>query len=262
MRAYWGTPRNRSGGWSCTSRRGHADRFVLDDVRTALQLIEHRQDVAETARGLHRARRIWCAGDERDLRAPAASPSVRALPLEVERARRSWTGEPLVTPPAARLAVAGFVAGGRARPTPSSERLRRARRGRRACGGATSCGDRGGPAEPISGRGGGRRARRPGGRSPAPTPARVTLPRRGRGWRRHLAGAAPGPRDRQRAARLLRCCTAYRGFLMDRRGGSSCPAPAAIPVVAPGGCTARLRRSRLPVFRCTGAQPGALHAPS
>ena len=99
------------------------DRFAFsDDVCTALQLIEHCQDVAEDlARGrlylpAEDLARFGC--DERDLRAPAASPSVRALlRFEVERARALLDrGEPLVKTFSgrARLAVAGFVAGGRA----------------------------------------------------------------------------------------------------------------------------------------------------
>jgi squalene synthase HpnC len=99
------------------------DRLALsDDVCTALQLIEHCQDVSED---LARGRLYLPAEDlarfgchERDLRAPAAGPSVRALiRFEVERARVLLDrGEPLVRTLAgrARLAVAGFVAGGRA----------------------------------------------------------------------------------------------------------------------------------------------------
>jgi squalene synthase HpnC len=99
------------------------DRFAFsDDVCTALQLIEHCQDVSEDlARGrlylpAEDLMRFGCHED--DLRAPAAGPSVRALlRFEVERARALLDrGEPLVRTLAgrARLAVAGFVAGGRA----------------------------------------------------------------------------------------------------------------------------------------------------
>ena len=96
--------------------------LASDAICTALQLVEHCQDVAED---LARGRRYLPAEDlvrfgceERDLRAPAASPSVRALlRFEVVRARALLdSGAPLVRTldGRARLAVAGFVAGGRA----------------------------------------------------------------------------------------------------------------------------------------------------
>jgi squalene synthase HpnC len=91
-------------------------------VCTALQVVEHCQDVAED---LARDRiylptedlaRHGC--DERALASPAASPALRrAIALQVERAAALLDdGEPLVASlrGPARLAVAGFVAGGRA----------------------------------------------------------------------------------------------------------------------------------------------------
>ncbi len=95
---------------------------LSDRVCTALQLAEHWQDVAED----YRAGRIYLPGTslrefgvaEDDLAAPAASPAVRDLiRSETERARRlldqgaSLTG---TLRGSARLAVAGYVAGGRA----------------------------------------------------------------------------------------------------------------------------------------------------
>ncbi len=99
------------------------ERFAESDaVCTALQLVEHCQDVAED---LARGRLYLPAEDlarfgchERDLRAPSASLAVRELlSFEVARVRtlldlgapltRTLSGRP-------RLAIAGFVAGGRA----------------------------------------------------------------------------------------------------------------------------------------------------
>lgn len=99
------------------------DRFAASDaVCTALQLVEHCQDVAEDlARGrlylpAEDLARFGC--NELDLRAPSASPGVRALlRFEVARARALLDlGAPLVRTlrGRARLAIAGFVAGGRA----------------------------------------------------------------------------------------------------------------------------------------------------
>jgi len=99
------------------------DRFAASDaVCTALQLVEHCQDVAEDlARGrlylpAEDLARFGC--DESDLRAPSASPAVRALlRFEVERVRALLDlGAPLVRRlrGRARLAIAGFIAGGRA----------------------------------------------------------------------------------------------------------------------------------------------------
>jgi len=99
------------------------DRFAASDaICTALQLVEHCQDVSEDlARG-----RLYLPGEdlarfgcsEADLRAPSANPAVRALlRFEVERARALLdVGSSLVRTlrGRARLAVAGFVAGGRA----------------------------------------------------------------------------------------------------------------------------------------------------
>ncbi len=99
------------------------DRLVLSDrVCTALQLAEHWQDVAED----YRAGRIYLPAEdlsrfgvsEADLAARTAAPHVRELmAFEVRRARE-WLdqGAPLIgkLPGAARVAVAGYVAGGRA----------------------------------------------------------------------------------------------------------------------------------------------------
>ena len=99
------------------------ERFPASDaVCTALQLVEHCQDVAED---LARGRLYLPAEDlarfgcqERDLCAPAAGPGVRGLlRFEVERARALLDrGAPLVRTlrGRARVAIAGFVAGGRA----------------------------------------------------------------------------------------------------------------------------------------------------
>ena len=99
------------------------DRLVLSDqVCTALQLAEHWQDVAED----YRAGRIYLPAEdlarfgvsEADLAAPTASPQLRELmAFEVRRARMLLDqGAPLIgnLRGAARVAVAGYVAGGRA----------------------------------------------------------------------------------------------------------------------------------------------------
>jgi squalene synthase HpnC len=99
------------------------DRLVLSDrVCTALQLAEHWQDVAED----YGAGRIYLPAEdlarfgvsEADLAAPTASPQVRELmAFEVRRARELLDqGAPLIgnLRGAARVAVAGYVAGGRA----------------------------------------------------------------------------------------------------------------------------------------------------
>ena len=99
------------------------DREALSDqVCTALQLAEHWQDVAEDLR----AGRIYLPGEdlatfgcgEADLAAPAAGPKVVALmKFETRRAREMLdAGAPIVgtLSGAARVAVAGYVAGGRA----------------------------------------------------------------------------------------------------------------------------------------------------
>jgi squalene synthase HpnC len=98
-------------------------RMILSDrVCTALQLAEHWQDVAED----YRAGRIYLPAEdmerfgcaETDLAAPSAGPHLRALmAFEVERAGRLLDeGAPLVgnLRGSARVAVAGYVAGGRA----------------------------------------------------------------------------------------------------------------------------------------------------
>jgi squalene synthase HpnC len=95
---------------------------LSDQVCTALQLAEHWQDVAEDLR----AGRIYLpladldrfGVSEADLTAPRAGPGVRALiSFQVRRARDLLdAGAPIVGTlrGAARLAVAGYVAGGRA----------------------------------------------------------------------------------------------------------------------------------------------------
>jgi squalene synthase HpnC len=99
------------------------DRLVLSDrVCTALQLAEHWQDVAEDLR----AGRVYLPAEdlarfgvsEADLAAATASPQVRELmAFQVRRARELLDqGAPLIgnLRGAARVAVAGYVAGGRA----------------------------------------------------------------------------------------------------------------------------------------------------
>ena len=104
------------GAW--TPRRA----LLSDKVCTALQLAEHWQDVAED----FQAGRIYLPAEdmeqfgctEGDLAAPSAGPQLRALmAFEVERARQLLDeGAPLVgnLHGSARVAVAGYVAGGRA----------------------------------------------------------------------------------------------------------------------------------------------------
>jgi squalene synthase HpnC len=100
-----------------------ADRVALSDrVCTALQLAEHWQDVAED----YRAGRIYLPAEDlerfgvaaADLRAPHAGQALRRLlGFEVERARELLDdGARLVgrLEGRARLAVAGYVGGGRA----------------------------------------------------------------------------------------------------------------------------------------------------
>lgn len=93
-----------------------------DQICTALQLAEHWQDVAED----HRGGRIYLPAEdldrygvtEADLAGPVAPPRLRGLmAFETERARRLLDdGAPLVGTLRGmpRLAVAGYVAGGRA----------------------------------------------------------------------------------------------------------------------------------------------------
>jgi squalene synthase HpnC len=95
---------------------------LSDAICTALQLAEHWQDVAEDLR----AGRIYLPGEdleaygctEQDLAQAGASPKVRELiAFETRRARELLdAGAPLIGTlrGAARLAVAGYVAGGRA----------------------------------------------------------------------------------------------------------------------------------------------------
>ena len=95
---------------------------MSDSICTALQLIEHSQDVAEDlANGriyLPREDRDAFGVTEADLARPAASESVRRLlKYEADRAERLLAeGSPLIGTlrGAARLAIAGYVAGGRA----------------------------------------------------------------------------------------------------------------------------------------------------
>jgi squalene synthase HpnC len=99
------------------------DRIALSDrVCTALQLAEHWQDVAED----HAAGRIYLPAEDLDrfgvlaeeLGSMVTSPQLRSLlEFEVDRARRLLDeGAPLVgrLHGRARLAVAGYVGGGRA----------------------------------------------------------------------------------------------------------------------------------------------------
>lgn len=99
------------------------DREALSDrVCTGLQLVEHTQDVGEDlGRGrvyipLEDLERFGCP--ESDLSAPHASPALRAVvAYQVARARVFLdAGAPLAAtlPPRARIAVAGFTAGGQA----------------------------------------------------------------------------------------------------------------------------------------------------
>ena len=95
---------------------------LSDRICTALQLAEHWQDVAEDLR----AGRIYLPAEdlaeygctEADLAQPTAGPAVRALmAYQVMRASALLnSGAPLIgtLTGAARLAVAGYVAGGRA----------------------------------------------------------------------------------------------------------------------------------------------------
>jgi squalene synthase HpnC len=95
---------------------------LSDSICTALQLAEHWQDVAEDLGN----GRIYLPGEdlerygctEADLAAPTAGPAVRELMIfETDRASRLLDeGAPLVGTlrGGARLAVAGYLAGGRA----------------------------------------------------------------------------------------------------------------------------------------------------
>jgi squalene synthase HpnC len=97
-------------------------RILSDRVCTALQLAEHWQDVAEDFQAgriylpAEDMERFGCA--ESDLAVPSAGPQLRALmAFEVERAGQLLDeGAPLVgnLHGSARVAVAGYVAGGRA----------------------------------------------------------------------------------------------------------------------------------------------------
>jgi squalene synthase HpnC len=96
---------------------------LSDRVCTALQVLEHCQDVVEDHRDRDRVYvpledLVATGASERDLSAPVASPELRAaVALEVDRAAQLLAaGVPLVHELHgwARLAVAGYVAGGRA----------------------------------------------------------------------------------------------------------------------------------------------------
>ena len=95
---------------------------LSDSICTALQLVEHWQDVAEDLRNgriyLPREDLARFGVTEADLARPAASPNVVALmTFETKRAAELLDeGAPLVGTlrGAARLAIAGYVAGGRA----------------------------------------------------------------------------------------------------------------------------------------------------
>lgn len=94
---------------------------LADRICTGLQLLEHCQDVAEDYRRgriylpLDDLERFGCR--EQDLVAPATAHSRRLLAFQTDRARRILNeGAPLVGTLRgfARVAVAGYVAGGRA----------------------------------------------------------------------------------------------------------------------------------------------------
>jgi squalene synthase HpnC len=95
---------------------------LSDSICTALQLAEHWQDVAEDLGNgriyLPSADMERCGCTEADLAAATAGPAVReVIAFEVDRAQRLLDeGAPLVGTlrGAARLAVAGYLAGGRA----------------------------------------------------------------------------------------------------------------------------------------------------
>ncbi len=95
---------------------------LSDSICTALQLIEHWQDVAEDLGNgriyLPREDLARCNVTEADLARPAASPDVVTLmTFETNRARALLdAGAPLAgtLKGAARLAISGYVAGGRA----------------------------------------------------------------------------------------------------------------------------------------------------
>jgi squalene synthase HpnC len=101
---------------AATSRRD----ALSDDVCTALQLVEHLQDIGED----HRRGRVYVPAEDlerfgctdADLAAPSASPALhRVVVYESDRARvllRSGVALVADLSGGARLAVAGFVAGG------------------------------------------------------------------------------------------------------------------------------------------------------
>jgi squalene synthase HpnC len=103
--------------------RATPERIALSDrICTALQVAEHLQDVAEDRRGgrvyLPREDMAAYGVTEADLDAPSASPALRRLIAAEGRRVADLLGEgaPLVGSLTgwARLAVAGYVAGGRA----------------------------------------------------------------------------------------------------------------------------------------------------
>jgi phytoene/squalene synthetase len=95
---------------------------LSDRVCSALQVIEHLQDVGED----YRRGRVYLPADalaaagchEAELSAPSASPTLRAAVAGLARRSRRLlaAGTPLMhgLPLRPRLAIAGFVAGGRA----------------------------------------------------------------------------------------------------------------------------------------------------
>jgi squalene-associated FAD-dependent desaturase len=254
-----------------------------DDICTALQLVEHCQDVAED---LRRGRVYLPAEDlarhgcsEADLDAAAASPALRAvLSCEAERARDLLgAGVPLVASlrGAARVAVAGFVAGGLAtvdalervqhdvlaHPAPRPRRTRLVRHGVRLLRGAGLARERASGAVATTGRcvrlaaggdvvviGGGLAGIRAA-IACADAGARVTLLEA----RPHLGGATWTLRraglDLDNGQHVfLRCCTEYRALLA-RLGVTGCvhlQSRLDVPVAAPEGPTHRLRRHALP----------------
>ncbi|MGI5241914.1 squalene synthase HpnC [Dactylosporangium sp. CA-139066] len=103
--------------------RASEERVALSDrICTALQIIEHLQDVAED----HRRGRVYLPGEdmkrfgvsEGDLSGDAATPALRDLIALTAQRAAAWleSGAPLVSSLDgwARLAVGGYVAGGRA----------------------------------------------------------------------------------------------------------------------------------------------------
>ena len=238
------------------------ERFALSDqVCTALQLVEHCQDVAEDfARGrvyLPAEDLVRFGAREADLAATSASPALRAvLRFEVERARGLLaSGSALVRTLSGRgrLAVAGFIAGGRA----ALDALERAdfdvlaaRPSRAGAISRAGSSERGCERACAAHRGRRRRARRAWPRrSPAPTRAARVVALRGApaARRRDLVDRAAGPLGRQRPARvpaLLHVLPRSSSSGSASRDRVVLQPRLAIPVLAPGGRTSWLRRAR------------------